>query len=1258
MATRIKFDSTHNVQPPTFVLATRGGRKLGKLPAYNISFNGNLNSYSEVFFRVNKADCTLNQLGNNFWNKIKDFKLVYCKEYDAWFEIYVEIEESNHLIKNVTAKSLGEAELSQINLYDVEINTETDIAREDYEKTVLFDETNQKASTMHRIMDKAPHYKIAHVDASIAGIQRTFSFDSISIYDAFQEISTELNCLFLIKVTMDSDGKICRQIEVHDLEAYCFDCGKRGEFSDVCPECGSSNILPGYGEDTTIFVSTDNLASDIRYSVDTNSVKNCFRLAAGDELMTATLANCNPNGTGYIWYISDVVKEDMPYELVTALNDYDKQYAYYQQEHQTIVSSELLSKYNELVSNYSGYSDTLDSIPESIVGYPKLMNAYYNTLDMHMFLTHELMPDISIQDTTAEIEAAKLNSENMTQVSVQNIDKASATTVTNAVLAMAKTLVDSRYQVKVNESQYGDAIWEGNFIVTNYSDAEDYAVSNKITVIINDNYERYIKQRIDKLLSGDSYEGIDIVSLFNLELSGFTAEIKKYCLRSLSSFHDACQACLNILIEQGVADSGSSDAQKTALYNSLYLPFFNKLSTLEEEIKTRESEIAIVIGEYNSDGELVSDGIQTIIEKERKTIQEALDFEKYLGEELWLEFVSYRREDIYQNENFISDGLNNAELFERALEFIEIAKKDIFRSATLQHSITATLKNLLVMKEFSAIVDHFEVGNWIRIRSNGEIFKLRIVHYEIDYDNIENISITFSDVKSGCDGISDAKSIISQAASMATSYGAVSRQASQGKKSNAVLNNWIENGLNATNTKIVGADNQNQVWDKNGILCRQYDPITETYDDEQLKIINSTIAITDDKWNSTKTAIGKFYYVDPNSGELKVAYGINGETLVGKILLGESLGLYNGDNSMSFDVNGLVVKNDINTFIINPSNDSLVTAYRDGDPILLFDENGNLIIDGSIYSSSGQIGGFTITSESLYNGIDSLKGDVEDGANGVYVGTDGIRVGDDLKLNANGTLVSGSRMYVKNGHGIRGIKFETDSATIQNSNCIAYINTNDRIILGHHENSSATTICSPSDIYLKSNAVTSDSSRYVLKFTKDAIGDEEGGFFMPSYNTSDGISYTNLGGASHKWRNVFAANGEITTSDRNQKRDIHPLSDKYIEIFDLLEPVSYKTLDGDRTHTGFVAQDVEEALEHVGLTSDDFAGLCKDVKTADNDGETRIVLDSTGNPSIMYSLRYSEFIALNTAKIKQLEQTIIQLQNEIESLKPMIDSIS
>lgn len=116
MAVRIMFDEANNPIQPTIVLTTRGGRKLGRIPTVNVAFKDGMNDGSEMSFNVYQADCKSN------WDRITDFKLVWVKEWNRFFEIEVETSDSGDIVKNVTATSLGKAELSQINLYDKEIN--------------------------------------------------------------------------------------------------------------------------------------------------------------------------------------------------------------------------------------------------------------------------------------------------------------------------------------------------------------------------------------------------------------------------------------------------------------------------------------------------------------------------------------------------------------------------------------------------------------------------------------------------------------------------------------------------------------------------------------------------------------------------------------------------------------------------------------------------------------------------------------------------------------------------------------------------------------------------------------------------------------------------------------------------------------------------------------------------------------------------------------------------------------------------------
>ena len=689
MSMKINFDTTNNPEMPTLILSHKDGRKIGQLVAESIVVRGSMINPSEISFNVRKF---LNGEKNIYWDKIVDLKLLWYKEADLWFEIRVQTDESNETIKSISCTQLGQAELSQIKLFDVEINTENDIARDDYLiPTVLYNKDHPEASLLDRIMEKAKHYSIIHVDETIANIQRTFTFNDISICDAFKKIAEEINCLFVFHSNSDENGRIQRSISVYDLESNCNKCGHRGEFTSICPECGSLDINEGYGEDTTIFVTADELGENLQFTTDVDAVKNCFKLIAGDDLMTATVRNCNPNGTDYIWYISEDMKKDMSKELIEKLESYDVLLNAYQNDYVVDIDSSILEQYNKLVKKYQVYNEDLQSILTPIKGYPALMTAVYNTIDLSLFLESALMPDASMSDTSAEEQARLITAEALSPVSVTDVSNISLATANSVVLSMAKIIIDSRYRVKVNDSSLESQIWTGSFIITNYSDEEDTAISSTVTIEINDDYEGFVQQKLNKAVKEKNTDNLSITGLFKLEYDVFCEELKKYSLNCLTSFHDACQACIDILIEQGVADSATWSGSDPNLYNDLYDPYYQKLKAIESELKIRQDEINLIDGVYDLDGVLIQSGLYTYLNDVKDEIQKELDFQNYLGNVLWLEFCAYRREDKYSNDNYISDGLSNIEIFEKALEFIKVAKNELYKSAELQHSISCSL---------------------------------------------------------------------------------------------------------------------------------------------------------------------------------------------------------------------------------------------------------------------------------------------------------------------------------------------------------------------------------------------------------------------------------------------------------------------------------------------------------------------------------------------------------------------------------------
>ena len=1003
MAIKIMFDAAGNPEEPTVILAKRNGEKLGQIDARSIDISDSLNDASEMSFKVYKyldgKECAI-------WDEITNFKLIYCIEWNAWFEIEVELDESNETVKTVFATELEHAELGQIMLYTIEINTETDIAREDYkEPTVLFNETNPEISLLNRIMEKAPHYEITHVDSSIAPIQRTFTFDNTSLYDAFQDIAKEIQCIFILQARSDEDGNLRRTVEVYDLLPHCKECDYRGEsvsdYVGLCPDCAKKGVRTqleeGYGEDTTIFVTADELADDIGFTTDTDAVKNCFKLEAGDDLMTATIRNCNPNGTDYLWYFSDDMKHDMPVELVDKIESYDELYQYYQNDHVVMeTANDALTKYNELVTKYKSFRDDLETISVPIKGYPALMNAYYNTIDMNLYLTSSMMPSPETMETDAKKEAEKLTTDNLSPVAVQNIDIISNATADNAVLSIARLVVDSRFKVSVLTSTVVHAVervtWTGQFEVKNYYDDEDVATTGNVVVVINDDYVEFVRQKVNKQLSRDTESEVDIVGLFALDQAEFVNELRKYSLNRLKSFHTACQAAIDILIEQGIADKETWSSGDPNLYDDLYLPYMRKLDAINTELKLREEEIEVVVGKRDADGDLTVKGLQNYLDDYRTEIHEALDFEKYLGTEMWHDFCAYRREDKYSNDNYISDALSNTELFDKAQEFLERATEEIHKAAEQQHSISSDLKNLLVIDKFKPLVEHFSVGNWLRIMVDDKLYKLRLIQYEIDYDSIEEISVDFSDVISSKSSASDIQDVLEQASSMATSYESIKHQAEQGANGNDKLNGWVNEGLSLTNVAIVGdAENQNFVLGPTGLLAREYLPITDTYDDRQLKIINRGLYVTDDDWMTARAGIGNFLFWNPKTKEYESAYGVIADTIVGNIILSQEVGIYNKNNSITMDEDGFCITTnadgdiDQNIFTIQKEvKDSAGVSTI--EKLLYVDENGNLNINGGVY----------------INNSSSSKVTIEDATNPDNIITETNSIIQSLRVDING----------------------------------------------------------------------------------------------------------------------------------------------------------------------------------------------------------------------------------------------------------------
>ena len=129
-----------------------------------------------------------------------------------------------------------------------------------------------------------------------------------------------------------------------------------------------------------------------------------------------------------------------------------------------------------------------------------------------------------------------------------------------------------------------------------------------------------------------------------------------------------------------------------------------------------------------------------------------------------------------------------------------------------------------------------------------------------------------------------------------------------------------------------------------------------------------------------------------------------------------------------------------------------------------------------------------------------------------------------------------------------------------------------------------------------------------------------------------------------------------TTSDREKKMDIKDITSDYEELFFKLQPRLFKYKDGNsgRIHIGAIAQEVEEALDAVGIDDSNFAGFVRQEKDYKVNEETGEVTQEEGYD---YYLRYEEFIMLLCHMLQKLYSEKEEQDNKISDLEERLASL-
>ncbi|MDD7057417.1 MAG: polymer-forming cytoskeletal protein, partial [Erysipelotrichaceae bacterium] len=310
-------DFLNNLEKPIIYIAKQNKSFIGSVAVYDdLSLTFNLNAYQTATFKIYRD---INGEHQKYFNDFTENRLIMIQGI-GWYKIHVETDiENTGISKTINATSL-ECVLGYKRLINFQVNSEDlesdDDADDKYAGTIFYNPGDPNKSLLNRVLNVAPSWSVGHVDSSLANKQLTFDIDDTDVYSFLTgDVSEAFNCLFIF---------------------------------DTFNQTVSAYDLDNYGEDTSIYVSMDNLAQSMTESIDENSIITCYWVTRNDDV---DISEVNPNGTRKI-YNFEYFLPQMSEGLQSKVSEYNKKYQSLKPNYEAIVveMQTYLEKHQELLT--------------------------------------------------------------------------------------------------------------------------------------------------------------------------------------------------------------------------------------------------------------------------------------------------------------------------------------------------------------------------------------------------------------------------------------------------------------------------------------------------------------------------------------------------------------------------------------------------------------------------------------------------------------------------------------------------------------------------------------------------------------------------------------------------------------------------------------------------------------------------------------------------------------------------------------------
>jgi hypothetical protein len=279
-------------------------------------------------------------------------------------------------------------------------------------------------------------------------------------------------------------------------------------------------------------------------------------------------------------------------------------------------------------------------------------------------------------------------------------------------------------------------------------------------------------------------------------------------------------------------------------------------------------------------------------------IHETLAITRYFTNAEQEELSNYIYEGSYRDEYVtITDIMTYPEQFEQMRTLYDRAKAQLDRVSQPTQQFSIDSENFLFIKEFQDWSEQLETGCLINVEvDDGDMAQLFLSSITVNYDD-RALSLTFGNRYNKFDPKSLFENVLGSVSKSANTLNFVKDMLYPVKNGELDrMQEAIQTSRDLTMGAALSSQNQEVVIDGSGYTGREL-MSDGTYDPHQIKINGKNIVFTDDAWEHCKTALGELILANGES-----TYGLNAETIIGDLIVGNNLKILNSNGDDIFVV--------------------------------------------------------------------------------------------------------------------------------------------------------------------------------------------------------------------------------------------------------------------------------------------------------------------------------------------------------------------